>query len=272
MNKQGSKDNPRGGIEWTHVFGDGTGYTWNPVSGCEHDCQWTMPDGQIAGCYAKAVAEKLRSDKFFPHGFEQITFHPERLKEPGKKKDPSGIFLDSMSDLMGANVLVEYIVKVLDIVRSNPQHVFQLLTKNAPRLLKFKDLFPSNLWVGVSTPPDFMFGKPLSRQQQEAMLRTTLGVLASLDSPVRWLSAEPLSWDISPVLSDYPGAINWIVVGAASDGPRYFPPNETDLVNVLAETARQNIPIFFKGNMKSAPLIQSGQIHWLDAMPKGTHP
>jgi len=270
VNKQGNADNPRGGIEWTHVYGPGTGFTWNPISGCEHDCKWTMPDGKIAMCYAKAVAEKMRSETFFPNGFEQITFHPARLNEPVKKKDSSGIFLDSMSDLVGTNVPEEHILKVLDVVARCPQHTFQLLTKNAPRLLKFQERLRDlpNIWVGASTPPDFMYGKPLSQTQQEAMLRKTLEVLTQVGTRVRWLSAEPLSWNISPVLADYPGAINWIVIGAASDGPKYFPPNEQNLLNTLLEVDRQTIPVFFKGNMQCVSLIKSGEIAWRDAFPR----
>ena len=50
MNKQYKNPQSRG-ISWTD-------FTWNPVRGCLHECQWRMPDGEIAICYAKLVAEK----------------------------------------------------------------------------------------------------------------------------------------------------------------------------------------------------------------------
>ncbi len=63
MNKQGNESDKSGGIEWTHVFGPGTGVTWNPIGGCRHGCVWEMPDGSVAECYAKSAmyeASRLR--------------------------------------------------------------------------------------------------------------------------------------------------------------------------------------------------------------------
>ena len=61
MNEQ----RPPYGIEWARLpRGDGTftkGYTWNSLAGCLHGCEWTMPDGQVAECYAKTVAERVRA-------------------------------------------------------------------------------------------------------------------------------------------------------------------------------------------------------------------
>jgi hypothetical protein len=80
---------------------------------------------------------------------------------------------------------------LLDVVRRADWHHFQLLTKNAPRLLKFKDELPSNLWVGVSMPPTFMFGNRLRDSQQNAMFAKSLDVLAELEDKVlvRYLEA-----------------------------------------------------------------------------------
>src|SRR6516225_8055911 len=39
------------GIEWTDE-------TRNATGGCLHACEWKMPDGTIAGCYAALIAEK----------------------------------------------------------------------------------------------------------------------------------------------------------------------------------------------------------------------
>jgi protein gp37 len=42
MNKQGDPSKGTAGIEWTHVFGVGTGRTWNPIGGCKHGCEWAV--------------------------------------------------------------------------------------------------------------------------------------------------------------------------------------------------------------------------------------
>jgi len=147
MNKQ----KPGKGIEWTN-------YTWNPIAGCRHGCQWRMPDGSIAECYAKTIAERVAQD-FYPDGFESHYWHPDRLDEPSKVRKPSRIFIDSMSDLLGTWVPRDQIIAVLEVCAQNPQHSFQLLTKNAPAIEQW--VFPANVWVGVSSPPDFMCGKQL---------------------------------------------------------------------------------------------------------------
>lgn len=248
------------GIEWTRVWGR-RGFTWNPVAGCFHDCKWEMPDGKIAQCYAKTIAERMAQNAY-PHGFEHHYWKPHLLEEPLKLKEPAGIFLDSMSDLMGREVDAAHIQAVLDVCRQADQHIFFLLTKNAPRLRQFT--FPANVWVGVSSPPDYYRGKALSYHQRVAMLETSLKVLQSVDAPVRWMSFEPLSWDVSDVLWSYYDAFNWAVIGAASNGRQEFPPDEWDFENLMGFLTARVIPVFFKGNLRS---LQVADQNWREEFP-----
>lgn len=236
MNKQ-YKGEARRGIEWTD-------YTWNPIGGCQHGCRWTMPDGSIAECYAKVVAERI-GQKNYSKGFEYHYWRPQMLEEPLKLAAPSRIFLDSMSDLMGHWVPNEQIEQVLEICRQAPHHTFQLLTKNAQRLRQFK--FPHNVWVGVSAPPSEMFGKPLSLAQQKRMVVTTLKVLREIDVPVRWMSIEPLSFDIAASLLN--SELQWAVIGAATNGSKTYQPRSEWVTNVLNTLDAQNTQVFFKGNL-----------------------
>lgn len=252
-----------GGIEWTRPYGR-RGYTWNVVGGCMHDCKWTMPDGKIAECYAKTVAEGV-AQQHYPEGFAHHYWHPDRLGEPVKLKDPSGIFMDSMSDLMGAAVPAEQIGQVLDVCRQASQHIFFLLTKNAPRLALFP--FPTNVWVGASSPPDWMHGKTLNLHQQGRMLDKTLMTLTLVDTPVRWMSFEPLSWDVSAIVRKWSGALTWAVIGAASNGRNEYPPNERQLRALLEVLDDQDVPVFFKGNLRSLPWAAS---HWREDFPVRT--
>lgn len=241
-------------IEWTRIVRNGVGlrgFTWNPVAGCQHGCRWTMPDGREAICYAENTAESGVAKSAYPEGFAHHYFHPNRLNDPLKVKEPAGIFLDSMSDLMGQWVPAEQIQQVLDVCAQAYWHTFQLLTKNAPRLRRFE--FPPNVWVGVSSPPDFMLGRSLSRHQQMAMLSKSMDTLAKVDAPVRWISFEPLSWDVSEIVRSCNGVLQWAVVGAASDGRRYLPPLEADLRKLLGVLDEQSVKAFFKGNLRSLP-------------------
>lgn len=256
MNKQGKLVNGKvvGGIEWTKTVNDEgaekPGYTWNPIGGCKHACRWAMPDGSIAKCYAEEQAGGV-AQAAYPEGFEAHYWRPNKLNDPLKVKKPARIFLDSMSDLMGHWVPDEQIEKVLDVCREADWHTFQLLTKNAPRLLKFD--FPPNVWVGVSSPPDFMWGKPVSRESQEKMLTKSLEVLSQLSNNVTWISAEPLSWDISGIVELYPMALEWCVIGAASNGKTKYQPDPAYVENLLGVLDRLQVPTFFKGNLDWSP-------------------
>lgn len=243
------------GIEWTD-------FTWNPVGGCQHGCRWRMPDGTIAICYADATTKTMPSN--YPMGFAHHYWREHMLVEPEKHKTPSRIFMDSMSDLMGNWVPEEQIYKVFDACRRAHWHSFQLLTKNAPRLLKFD--IPKNVWVGVSAPPTFMFGKELTDPQQCSMVFKQLDTLWTLEGEgferVRWMSIEPLSFNIAGVFDSWCQErerelpLEWAVIGAASNGPKYFQPNPKHVENVHAVLREAGTRIFHKGNLKWQPHLE----------------
>jgi protein gp37 len=204
-----------------------------------------MPDGTIAECYAETVAERV-AQSAYPLGFEHHYWRPELLKEPLTISKPSRIFLDSMSDLMGHWVSDEQVEAVFEICRRASWHTFQLLTKNAPRLQTFK--IPSNIWVGVSAPPTFMFGKRLSEKTQARMLHRMIKVLQAVDVPVKWMSIEPLSFDIAPLLES--SNLQWAVIGAATNGAKTYQPRPEWVTNVLRVLDAQGTKVFFKGNLE----------------------
>lgn len=252
MNKQftienGKKVNRK--IEWCD-------YTWNVLGGCHHACQWKMPDGSIAGCYAADVAKGMQRQsggKQYSKGFEHHYFHPERLQEPLKLTAPAKIFPDSMADLFGAWVPDEQRRAILDTMRQAHWHTFQSLTKAPAVGLQYNDALPANLWFGASVPPTFFKGHELGVHQQAKMLQRTLQVLISIKTPVRWLSIEPLSFDVAPILAEFPGAIQWAVIGAASNGKRKYQPKPEWVQNVLRVLDDQGVKVFFKGNLEWSP-------------------
>lgn len=264
MTKGMTKQKPNG-IEWLFIrLITGlilAGYTWNVITGCKHRCRWTMPDGTEAICYAERIAHGL-ARAAYPEGFEHHYYHPERLDAPLKLKEPAGIFLDSMSDLMGHWVPEDQINAVLDVVQRADWHTFFLLTKNAPRLLKFKDQLPPNLWVGVSMPPSQYMGRDLTPEKQYAYMLRALDVLSELTVPVRWMSFEPLSFNVAAVLDTWLMTgrsvhhklpLEWAVIGAASRGRDYYQPNPYHVTDLLEALDAQHIPAFFKGNLDWSP-------------------
>jgi len=243
----GTGMNPqRPGIEWTHPWGR-RGFTWNVQGGCLAKCAWNTGDG-VTECYAKTVAEKL-AVKAYPQGFAHSYWHPERLEAPYKIEEPAGIFVDSMSDLLGHWVPMERIMMVMDVIWENPKHVFFLLTKNAPRIGKITETLPPNLWLGVSVPADYMYGGRLNFEQQDRMFVNALEHLMLSTANVTWVSFEPLSRPWHHLVADF-DTLDWAVIGAASRGKQTFQPAPWDL-RMLEERLAQsyNIPVFYKGNL-----------------------
>jgi len=263
VNKQ-AKANGGRGIEWCD-------YTWNPIRGCMHACQWMMPDGTIANCYAEDVAGRVAS-KAYPHGFEHHYWTPTLLGAPARVAEPSKIFVGSMADVFGHWVTDEQIEQVLDVARSYaPWHTYIFLTKNPQRLRQFT--FTSNCWVGVSTPPNFFWNRGLTPHQRRRLLQTSLGVLSDLKArgATTWISAEPLSIDIVPDINDaWMGdpyqcpPVDWIVIGAASNGRAQYAPDEAPVRGLVDYCDETGIRVFFKGNLRSLPWAAE---NWREEFP-----
>jgi protein gp37 len=136
------------GIEWCDE-------TRNAIGGCLHACRWVMPDGTVAICYAEQLAEHGVAKSAYPQGFGHHYFRKEALPQLAAGEEPLLIFCDSMSDLFAASVPAADVRAVLGAMRRAPHHTYQSLTKAVPQVLKYLGDLPRNLWVGVSSPPDY---------------------------------------------------------------------------------------------------------------------
>lgn len=252
MNRQ----KPPKGIEWTRIITreqnttkELPGYTWNPTAGCLHGCTWEMPDGSITECYAKTVAERIAT-KAYPEGFEHHYWRPDELDAPLKVKESSGIFVGSMADLFGHWVPREQICDVLSVMREAHWHIFQTLSKYPIRLPEFNP-FPENAWVGVSLPA----GHLMKPEGGARALKSYLRHMQKVEANIRFMSIEPLWFDVAPIFEEWLQKherlpFEWVIIGAASNGPRIFQPERawtSDLLSILDE---QQIPVFFKGNLE----------------------
>ena len=234
------------GIEWCDE-------TRNVTGGCKHRCRWEMPDGTIAVCYAEDLAENGVAKKAYPNGFEHHYWRPDALRQLSAGDEPLLIFGDSMSDMFAANVPEGHVRAILAEMRKAPHHTYQSLTKAAPQLLQYLPDLPPNLWVGCNSPPDWFMGRRMSHDQQKSMLRRSLAVLREVKEKtgnIVWMSAEPISWDLTSVIDDeHP--LDWIVIGAASDGRRYFQPEPGHVHKLLTVMDATSTPVFYKGNIRA---------------------
>jgi len=207
-------------IEWTEN-------TWNPVTGC------TKISSGCKFCYAEVMARRLKAmgQEKYRNGFK-LTLHPETLQEPYFWKKPRMIFVNSMSDLFHKDIPIDYIQKVFKVIKENPQHVFQVLTKRA-EILRYYDSegwleWPHNLWMGVTI-------------ENEAVLNR-VDHLRNTGARIKFLSCEPL---LSPLNNLNLKGIDWVIVGGES-GRTPRPMKEEWVIDIKEQCKNANVAFYFK--------------------------
>ncbi len=209
-------------------------FTWNPVVGCYH---WKMGVCKVGErCYALRMAKRKehicqKCYNFEPH------LHPERLKDPYKRKKAVKIFVGSMTDLFGDFIPREWIEQVIQVAIDNPQHTFMFLTKNPKRYNEF--IFPENCWLGVTV------------NCQADMYR----ISDLIDMPYPWhnlgntlfVSFEPLYSDILFNNEGLLSFIDWFIIGAQTN-PTLLP-DKRWVHRLIKYAIEHDIPVFLKDNL-----------------------
>ena len=242
-------------IEWCDM-------TWNPVTGCLHDCPY---------CYAKERTNRFQGYELdggittynpydgpallreplitsskhgkrrrapFPFGFDP-TMHTYRLDEPMKKKSSKDIFVCSMSDLFGEWVHDEWIEMVFNACRKAPQHRYLFLTKNPKRYtrLMVEDKLPlgENIWYGATVTD----GKSLKEAEN-------LYCLSPFKDANIFMSVEPLLGEVRFGLMP-----DLVIVGAETGSRKKQPPPEMNgWVQKIYDACRNaDVPIFMKDSL-----------------------
>lgn len=229
-------------IEWTEM-------TWNPTTGCSKisaGCKF---------CYAEIMSRRLKAMgvEKYKDNFEVRT-HESALDIPYTWKNAKVVFVNSMSDLFHEEVPLEFIKKVFKVMNDNPQHVFQVLTKRAERLLELhKELkWTHNIWMGVSV--------------ERAQFNSRIDCLRETNARVKFLSLEPLIGSIGQLNLNN---IDWVIVGGESGfSPR---PIEPDWVlEIHGQCIAADVPFFFKQwggkNKKASGRLLNGRTY--DEMPE----
>lgn len=165
-------------IEWCD-------YTWNPVTGCKHGCEYCYarriakrfstennahtftgvhPIGELHELDEPAIVTETGQASPYPFGFEP-TLYRYRLFKPTTMKEPQTIFVCSMADLFGAWVPDSWIEEVFTACEKAPQHRYLFLTKNPQRYIDLaragKLPRNDNMWYGTTanTPDEpFFYG------------------------------------------------------------------------------------------------------------------
>lgn len=222
------------GIEWTEA-------TWNPVAGC------TPVSPGCLNCYAARMALRLErvggstAEKYRgtakrardgrPVFSGHIYLDDDALDIPRRWRRGRRIFVNSMSDLFHEGVPVEFIRNVFGVMRSCPQHQFQILTKRPERALLLADQldWAPNVWMGTSVESVMYMHRVRTLQQLTA-------------AAVRFLSVEPM---LGPIPKLPLEGIHWVIVGGES-GPGARP-MKPEWVNQIHDRCRDyKVAFFFK--------------------------
>jgi len=229
-------------IEWTEM-------TWNPTTGCSKvttGCKF---------CYAEVMSKRLQAmglDKYKDNF--KVRTHEDALKIPYTWKNSKVVFVNSMSDLFHKEIPLDFIKKVFDVMNDNPQHVFQVLTKRAERLLELHSelKWTHNIWMGVSVEND--------------QVKDRIHCLSKTNARVKFLSLEPL---LGPLGEIELKNIDWVIVGGES-GHKPRPMDSEWVLDIQEQCKKKRVAFFFKQwggkNKKANGRLLNGRTY--DEMPE----
>jgi len=194
---------PKSKATFNETTGDGiswAAWSWNPVTGCLHGCEY---------CYAREGATSERFKAAFPVGFTPL-FHSERLEAPANTVIPSAyrddpayqrVFVCSYADLYGQWVPEDWIAQVHEAMLASPQWQYILLTKFPARYTRLQ--MPAGAWVGTSVD-----------EQKRVHIAENAFRKIEGDGIRRWLSLEPLREPLE--FSDL-SMFDWVVIGGQTE-------------------------------------------------------
>lgn len=235
------------GIEWTNA-------TWNPMVGCSihtagcTNCYAMKQAGIITAAHYDGVVKHVTKgnmrDSVWTGRINQSP--PHILNKPRTIREPSMIFVNSMSDFFHENMDYRWQRDAMRVMEETPRHVYQILTKRPENIMKFVDQygkeFPRNVWVGATM------------ERYDYIHR--IDTLRTVPAFLRFLSIEPL---VGP-----PGYLNlegigWVIIGGES-GPGSRPMKHEWVQEAIKQSVEQGVPTFFKqwGIKENNPIYLKG--------------
>lgn len=273
-------------IEWTTD-------TWNPLAGC------TRASAGCDNCYAAKMSLRLeamaladieagrdpggkrkyigiatKNGRGVPVFNGTINLDWEEFRRPFRWKKPRLVFVNSMSDLFHKDVPDGFIIEAVKVMRDNPQHTFQVLTKRPDRMADFSHRYgngadlPPNIWAGTSVEDQKAADEripDLLRVRAAVRFLSCEPLLAPVDLE-RWL---PIEWsDVGgcyvpshPYDPDAKSGINWVIVGGES-GSKSRPLHMEWVYDIKQQCESAGVPVFIK-QMGDNPYYAGDRVDWL---------
>lgn len=226
-------------IEWTEM-------TWNPVTGCDKisaGCKF---------CYAEVMSKRLKAMGIEKYQNEfKLTIHEDELATPYTWKKSKIVFVNSMSDLFHKNVPIEFIQRVFRVMKENPHHVFQVLTKRADVMLYYDKEgwldWSHNIWMGVSV--------------ENEKVKSRIDLLRQSNARTKFLSCEPLIGQLPDLKLK---GIDWVIVGGES-GRKPRPMKKEWVLDIKKQCEQYDVAFFFKQwggtNKKKTGNLLEGKVY-----------
>lgn len=255
----------RSKIEWCD-------YTWNPITGCRHECPYcyakrmtarfagdvslnkmAKADYQLADaadgsaavyCLEKPMMNEMGNPLVYPFGFEP-TYHRYRMDTLDKLKMGNNIFVGAMADVFGAWVPERWIMDIFNVCMKRPQHNYLFLTKNPERYLELyaEGKLPKadNLFYGATAT-------------QSVQMERAAKVFTNLpDRFHTFFSIEPILEDVaaSEIWKDAILQTDWIIVGAQTGRrkDKVVPRMEWIKRIVASADMAYGLPVFMKDSL-----------------------
>jgi protein gp37 len=213
-------------------------WSWNPVTGCLHECRY---------CYARELATRPSYAATYPVGFMPL-FHHERLDAPANTTVPADadqdprrkrVFVCSMADLYGKWVPDEWICEVHGACLANPQWDYLFLTK-----------FPSR-YVDLDLPKTGWIGTSVDTQRRVAIAEHSFREISGVK--VKWLSLEPL---LEPLKFTDLSMFDWVVIGSqtltvqpGNEVVPAFAPDFDWVASIVAQAREAGCAVYLKPNL-----------------------
>lgn len=234
-------------------------YTWNPITGCYHNCPYCYARklaNRFAGDVRKNMADDrckhlgdglfeldevftTRNDRTLatPFGFYP-TLHKYRMNHLGQRPTGANVFVGAMADVFGKWVPDEWIEEIFNACKNNPQHNYLFLTKNPYR---YKELYEDgklpkgeNMWYGYS------------------FTTTQADILVKDNKFHTFVSIEPILEDIGDYIQDFPQIADWVIIGAETGNRKgKVIPKLEWIDKIVAHCDKFNIPVFMKESLRS---------------------
>lgn len=245
--------------------------TWNPVTGCYHDCPY---------CYARGMANRFGGGVItghdhlydldkpakktdgtvnpYPYGFDP-TFHRYRLNIPHSWKKPRNIFVCSMADLFGDWVPEEWIQEVFKACEAAPQHNYLFLTKNPTRLQKMYNASVVQSWnqrhPGNPHPQTNEFSQCTTLPGHKnwwwgSTITDKNGRRFQGGLEHTFISIEPLLGPLNAGLGSF-GSADWIIIGAETGNRKgKVVPKKEWVMNIVEAAGITHAAVFMKESLR----------------------